>query len=255
MAIERARGAVWRWIPPLSSDGATQMAIDRWLLAQHQQGWQPPSLRFYTWRPPAISLGYHQRRWPQHWHQLARTAGLEIVRRPTGGRAVLHQGDLTYAVVTSGLPPQRQQAYTALCQFLIAGWRSLGIPLHYGTAGRRYARDSHCFGTATGADLVTREGYKLIGSAQLRQGQALLQHGAMRLAPNPALAERLFGERDQPPPGLTLPSVEAAIAALAAAARDCFGIALATQPLTEREWQQIASYWEAPLARRSVRPD
>ncbi|HEY9649888.1 MAG TPA: lipoate--protein ligase family protein, partial [Coleofasciculaceae cyanobacterium] len=79
------------------------MAIDQWLLEQHRIGNHPPVVRFYTWASPTISLGYHQRRWPVFWQQLTwQGIPLDLVRRPTGGRAVLHQGDLTYMVVTSG---------------------------------------------------------------------------------------------------------------------------------------------------------
>ena len=148
------------------------MAIDRWLVEQHKLGLHPPTLRFYTWSPVAISLGYHQSKFPPHWQQITWNGQLvDLVRRPTGGRAVLHQGDLTYAVVTSGLNGNRTQVYQQLCEFLIAGWQSLGIELQYGVAGRGYIHNPNCFGTATGADLVLPDGNKLIGSAQLKRGQ------------------------------------------------------------------------------------
>ena len=142
------------------------MAIDRWLLNQHRLGFHPSALRFYTWSPPAISLGYHQRNWSDHWSELTwRGQTINLVRRPTGGRAVLHQGDLTYAIITSGLTGNRTEAYKTLCQFLIEGWRSLGVSLFYGEAGRGYIHNPDCFNTATAADLVTVNGSKLIGSA------------------------------------------------------------------------------------------
>ncbi|MCG8366864.1 MAG: lipoate--protein ligase family protein, partial [Pseudanabaenales cyanobacterium] len=106
------------------------MAVDCWLLDQHRRGLQSSVLRFYTWSPPAISLGYHQRHWPDHWRQLTwQGRAIDIVRRPTGGRAVLHQGDLTYAIITSKLAGDRTEAYKTLCQFLIEGWGSLGVRL------------------------------------------------------------------------------------------------------------------------------
>ncbi|MFM6223876.1 MAG: lipoyl protein ligase domain-containing protein, partial [Dolichospermum sp.] len=164
---------VWRMIPILAASGSVQMAIDRWLLVQHESGKSPPILRFYTWSPPAISLGYHQRQYPEFWQNLIwKGQKLDLVRRPTGGRAVLHQGDLTYSVVTSGLRGNTLEIYTKICEFLIQGWRSLGIELYYGQAGRGYIHNPNCFGTATGADLVLADGSKLIGSAQLRRGDA-----------------------------------------------------------------------------------
>ena len=223
------------------------MAIDRWLLQAHRIGTQPPSLRFYTWSPAAISLGYHQKRYPAHWQTLAATGTLDLVRRPSGGRAVLHQGDLTYAVVTSGMPASRRLAYERICAFAIAGWRSLGLSLQYGRAGGSYARQENCFALATGADLVTKTGEKFIGSAQLRQGEAILQHGSMRLAPDPQLYARVFGvplarqERASA-------SQAAIVASLCQAARDCWRIELVEQPLTPQEWLEIKGLAEAIAA-------
>ena len=103
------------------------MAIDEWLLKQHQSGYLP-TLRFYTWSPSAISLGYHQRKYPEDWQSLTwKGEEIDLVRRPTGGRAVLHYGDLTYAVVTSGLSGSRIEAYKKICEFLIQGWQNLGV--------------------------------------------------------------------------------------------------------------------------------
>jgi lipoate-protein ligase A len=231
---------VWRLIPLLEAPGHVQMAIDCWLLEQHLLG-HPSSLRFYNWSPSAISLGYHQRQYPEYWQDIIwQGEKLELVRRPTGGRAVLHQGDLTYAVVTSRLAGSRIQMYEKICEFLIQGWRSLNVELHYGTAGRGYIHNPNCFGTATSADLVTVDNCKLIGSAQLRRGSAILQHGSMRLQPNAELFATVFGAESftsvQLPQNLTRETI---IAALVAAAIDCFNIQLVLQPLSEDEWKQI----------------
>ncbi|ANV88747.1 biotin--protein ligase [Picosynechococcus sp. PCC 7117] len=175
------------------------MAIDAWLLDQHLQGKIPSVLRFYTWQPVAISLGYHQRKYPDFWNDLTyQGKKIDLVRRPSGGRAVLHQGDLTYAIITSGLKGSRQTNYETLCQFLIAGFGELGIPLSYGHQQRNYGHFDSCFRTHTKADLVTESGYKLIGSAQLRRQGAILQHGSIRLNPDPELYEKVFGETLQP---------------------------------------------------------
>ncbi|WP_066383897.1 lipoate--protein ligase family protein [Anabaena sp. CA = ATCC 33047] len=238
-----ANKQVWRLIPLLAASGSVQMAIDQWLLTQHLSGKQPSTLRFYTWSPPAISLGYHQRQHPQHWENLTwKNHTLDLVRRPTGGRAVLHQGDLTYTVVTSGLMGNRLQTYQKICEFLLQGWRAIGVKLDYGTAGRGYIHNPNCFGTATGADLVLPNGAKLIGSAQLRRGGAILQHGSMRLQPDAELFTQVFGgETFQPvqlPPNLTVDQI---ITALTAAARDCFDIEMEIQPLCLSEWDDILS--------------
>ncbi|WP_263971779.1 lipoyl protein ligase domain-containing protein [Leptolyngbya ohadii] len=98
------------------------------MLEQHHQHGHPATLRFYTWHPAAISLGYHQRQFPPQWCELTwNDRPLDLVRRPSGGRAVLHQGELTYAVITSGLSGTRRSAYQQICEFLIRGWRSIAI--------------------------------------------------------------------------------------------------------------------------------
>lgn len=222
------------------------MAIDRWLLEQHQMGLHPPTLRFYTWSPPAISLGYHQSSWPEYWQQLTWLgAPVELVRRPTGGRAVLHQGDLTYAVVTSGLTGNRVQVYQKICDFLIQGWRSLGLELHYGLGGRGYIHNPSCFGTATGADLVLADGAKFIGSAQLRRGRSILQHGSIRLEPDAALFEQVFADESFSP--IHLPQnlrskalIQTVMDTLIAAAGRCLSVQLALQPLSQSEWEAIS---------------
>ncbi|MEO1431464.1 MAG: biotin/lipoate A/B protein ligase family protein [Cyanobacteria bacterium J06633_8] len=230
----------WRLIPFLEANGKLQMAIDEWLLKQHQSG-HPPALRFYTWLPSAISLGYHQRKYPDEWKNLIwKGKGIELVRRPTGGRAVLHHGDLTYAVVGSGFSKSRMEAYKKICEFLIQGWRNLGVELHYGTAGRGYINNPNCFGTATGADLVTADGCKLIGSAQLRRGDVILQHGSMRLNPDRELFKKVFGEEllEELVIGEDL-KIESIIAVLVDAAKDCFGVDFEEKGLSDDEWEEI----------------
>ncbi|MDX2232715.1 MAG: biotin/lipoate A/B protein ligase family protein [Leptolyngbyaceae cyanobacterium bins.349] len=232
----------WRLIPPLRASGAFHMALDAWLFDQHTQGQHPPTLRFYTWQPIALSLGYHQRQFPDSWKTLTwNHQPIELVRRPTGGRAVLHQGDLTYAVITSGLPTNRQQAYQQICEFLLQGWRSLGVDVFYGTAGRGYIHNPNCFGTATAADLVTADGAKFIGSAQLRRGNAVLQHGSMRLHQSASLFQTVFHTEAHLPqlPVATL-ETNTIIQALVSAATACFGADVQEQPLSAEEWHTVA---------------
>lgn len=222
--------------------GALHMAIDAWLLDQHLHHGHPPTLRFYTWDPPAISLGFSQRRHiPEHWHHLTwRGQPVDLVQRPTGGRGVLHQGDLTYALVTSGIAGNREQVYRHLCQFLIQGWGQLGIELHFGHAPRPDLASAHCFALSTAADLVTATGLKWIGSAQLRRGQAILQHGSMRLNPDPTLYEQVF---QTPAPGMghlpPLPPTPDIVHTLTQAAANAFGCTVLPQPLTAPEMVAI----------------
>lgn len=234
----------WRLIPPIQASGSVQMALDAWLLEQHRQGHHPPTLRFYTWNPIALSLGYHQRRFPDHWRHLCwQGKSVDLVRRPSGGRAVLHQGDLTYALVVSGFSGSRMAVYQHLCEFLLRGWRSLSVPLQFGTAGRGYIQNPNCFGTATGADLLMADGTKLIGSAQLRRDTAILQHGSMALNPDPNLFEQVF-EVPGPSPNLPLAAdwdcrQQQVITALTDAAQQVFGGTWEEATLTPTEWARI----------------
>ncbi len=217
------------------------MTIDRWLLEQHLFGEIPPTLRFYTWSQPTISLGYHQRKYPEHWHDLTwHDRPIELVTRPTGGRGVLHQGDLTYAFIGSGFVGKRAEVYRKICQFLIGGWRALGVDLAYGTAGTSYIHNPNCFGSATSADLVCSDSYKLIGSAQLIQSGAILQHGSMRLNPDLELFDRVFGEMLAPPPQLIsqleIPEI---VHALIDAAHKYFNVNFQLQPLADCEWIEL----------------
>ncbi|MFM7365307.1 MAG: biotin/lipoate A/B protein ligase family protein [Cuspidothrix sp.] len=229
------------------------MAIDRWLLAQHESGKNPSTLRFYTWLPSAISLGYHQRQYPEFWQDLTWNGEkLDLVRRPTGGRAVLHQGDLTYAVVTSGLGGNPLEVYVKICEFLIQGWRSLGVDLYYGQAGRGYIHNPNCFGTATSADLVLADSFKLIGSAQLRRGEAVLQHGSMRLNPHTDLFAKVFNQEFFPtekfPPNI---NEETIINALIESACNCFEMEIEMKPLSIDEWEEI-KLWTYPQVTKEI---
>ena len=240
-------GQAGRLLPFGVADGATHMATDSWLLDELISGRQPPLLRFYRWQPVALSLGYHQRQWPTHWRSLTwQGQGVDVVRRPSGGRAVIHQGDLTYAIALPLAGP-RQAAYRQICDALIAAWETLGVSLHYGTAGRGYHTQASCFALATGADLVTATGYKLIGSAQLRRDRYLLQHGSIRLWPDPALAAHIFGtpaESPASPPGELPPTVDepwlaAAIAVMVDTLARSLNITFMPQPLNEQEQTEI----------------
>jgi lipoate---protein ligase len=236
------RSRTWRLIPAIDTTGKMQMAIDIWLLEQHLFGNIPPTLRFYTWSHPTISLGYHQRSYPDHWQNLMwQDRPVELVKRPTGGRGVLHQGDLTYAFIGSEFIGNRTNVYCQICKFLIDGWRSLGVELSFGTAGRGYIHNPNCFGTATSADLVCNDGYKLIGSAQLIKSGAILQHGSMRLNPDLELGDRVFGERMASPSQIISQlEISEIVDAIVDAAQKYFDVDFCPQPLSELEWAEIA---------------
>ena len=248
----------WRYIPPFSATGSIQMAVDTWLFEQCHSQKQPPCLRFYSWFPMTLSLGYFQKHWPDHWNRLVwQGTPLSLVRRPSGGRGVLHHGDLTYSLVTPMSGYSRTEAYRQLCQFLIEGWQRLGTTLAFGETGRGYHKEVNCFRLATGADLVDSEGHKLIGSAQLWRGDTVLQHGSMALHPNSSLNQLVFGSRPQtravPPHSVpahsTKPPIKdlplmSVIESLTQSAREVLDISLILAPLSMQEWEEVSHYVE-----------
>ena len=211
------------------------MALDRWMLQQQLAG-GPPMLRLYRWSVAALSLGRHQQRWPAAWREEA----VELVRRPSGGRAVLHAGELTYALVFRPPTRDRKAVYRHCCQWLQQALAQAGEPLQFGQASpAAAAQRSSCFATATAADLVTTSGAKRIGSAQLWHGPALLQHGSLLLEPPAALWQRLF--QVDPPALVPLPwgpeQLEQQLR-LAAEEHLC-PEGLIAQPLSPEEWAAV----------------
>ncbi len=240
-------GLTWRYIPFLEAPGNLQMAIDAWLLNVYQPSTHRSVLRFYRWSPAAISLGCFQRSSPPNWRDLWwQDQPIEIVRRPSGGRAVLHQGDLTYAVVLPRGQGKQREIYEFICQFLINGWRSLQVELALGQGGRGYINHTSCFNTATRADLVANDGSKLIGSAQRKTETTVLQHGSMVINNEPQIFKQVF---HHPPPwkqtliGLAgQPSQAKILRTLQTSAQDHFKIQLICEPLTLHEWQEISRW-------------
>jgi lipoate-protein ligase A len=199
----------WRLIDDLDArrDAAGQMAADLACLDEVAAG-APPVLRLYTWSPPALSLGRFQ---PESDVDAARCAelGVEIVRRPTGGKALLHGADLTYAVALprpEGAAGHVDALYRTIASGLLAGLARLGVDASVGE--ERGPAGPVCFAAAQGADLRvgTR---KLCGSAQVQRGGVVLQHGSILLdhlpfdevdllagpPPEPAVRDRIRAKR------------------------------------------------------------
>ena len=156
--------------------GGWQMALDGALLQRQQ-----PVLRLYTWSRLTLSLGFHQRQLEPRWLEWHRRGRLDLVRRPTGGGAVLHGGDLCYALVLPCDRFARVRAYSSICSWLQQTFAELGEPLQFGNA--RADGNPDCFARSTAADLVNGHGTKRVGSAQRWQGGWLLQHGSIQLDP------------------------------------------------------------------------
>jgi lipoate-protein ligase A len=211
-------GTAWGLLPRLAADGERQMALDRWMLAAvGQQGLPPALLRFYTWKSPTVSLGRHQRLAPA-----SVPPGLAVVVRPSGGSAVLHGGDLCYALALATPPQGQRRSYVATTRWLQQAMNRLERQLQPGSAPQA-AGQPHCFATATAADLLDEGGDKRIGSAQLWSRGRLLQHGSIQLQPPVELWRQLFGDDPPPPHAWPLAASTLADHLEAAAAVDLFG--------------------------------
>lgn len=180
----------WRFLNTGFGNAIFNMALDEVLARGVCDG--KPCLRVFRWKPPAVSFGYAQQISRDIDPDACARAGVDIVRRPTGGRAVLHWNELTYAVACREDDPLLggtiQDVYRSISQCLVAGVRSLGVdarfePGHTPVPSPR-GRDlvSPCF-SSTSQYEVTLGGRKLIGSAQRRFGGAILQHGSLLIGP------------------------------------------------------------------------
>jgi len=188
----------WRLLDTGALPASVNMAIDEALLRLHVKGESPPTLRFYQWRPPAISLGALQRQ-PGFDVGACRRAGLDVVRRLTGGRAVLHLNDLTYSIVAGtqeGIPLTLADAYRLLCRGLLAGFHLLGVEAELGREQVRADQPDVCFLRSLIGDIVFG-GKKFVGSAQTWQGSSLLQHGSILLEPQAEIWAELLGTNDE----------------------------------------------------------
>src|SRR2546422_2035774 len=177
----------WRLLVDAPAGGAWNMAVDEVLLDGVAAGTTPPTLRFYEWTPPCLSLGYFQ---PFDVVDLdgCRALGVEVVRRPTGGRAILHDRELTYSVALpasllghdGGVLP----SYHRLSLALQDGLRRLGVPatLAPESASSPAVPGPACFDRPSAHEILLH-GRKLVGSAQMRRGQGLLQHGSIVIEP------------------------------------------------------------------------
>jgi lipoyl(octanoyl) transferase len=164
-------------------DAATNMAIDEAVLLHHLRGEAPPTLRVFRWLVPSISLGRFQSIEREILVDGCQQQGVELVRRPTGGRAVYHRDEFTYSIVIGkrhGVPSGIVPAYAYLAQGLMTALDRLGVRAELSDERVSKHPSAACFASSTQADL-TSGGFKLIGSAQVWKDDALLQQGSLPL--------------------------------------------------------------------------
>lgn len=181
----------WRWIRSGAEAPAMNMAVDEAILIAHSEGRTPPTLRFYGWNPASLSIGYFQRARNEVDFEELKRQGIGFVRRATGGRAVLHDRELTYSMIVAesypGLPRRVTEAYRVLSQGLLNGFINLGLDAEMVTLASEEEKAKYesmgsaaCFDSPSWYELVV-EGRKVAGSAQVRQKEVVLQHGSILL--------------------------------------------------------------------------
>jgi lipoate-protein ligase A len=177
----------WRFLNTGSGDAASNMALDEALLLAQEAGTAPPTLRVYSWSTPTLSLGYAQPTVQEVDLAACAQYGVTIIRRPTGGRAVLHDQEVTYSVVlpTTSPPNSLTEDYRRLGAALAAALQQLGLPVRLARPSMpvhalRTTTSPACFAALSRYELGLA-GKKIVGSAQKRLKHALLQHGSIPL--------------------------------------------------------------------------
>jgi lipoyl(octanoyl) transferase len=208
--------------------GAENMALDEALLERASTSGSAV-LRVYTWSEPTISFGRNQEARGTYDPGRARERGIAVVRRPTGGRSLLHHREITYSVTAPAqLTGSLRESYGRINRLLVDGLRRLGVSVEIAAPRERSLPPSAapCFELPAAGELVV-DGRKLVGSAQWRDQGAMLQHGSILVEDDQPLVSSLAGDVALPPPAATLgaalgrtPSVEEVADALFDAVRE-----------------------------------
>jgi lipoyl(octanoyl) transferase len=249
----------WRLLVTEPHDGATNMAVDEVLLRARSRDSGAPTVRFYGWRPATVSLGYAQSLDETVDRARCDALGIGLVRRPTGGSAILHEPperEVTYSVVARegdfAGASDVLETYRIIGQGLAAGLGRLGVRAQLTSLvrGRQPAAGSlaFCFRRAGAYELAV-EGRKLVGSAQRRQRGAFLQHGSVLLDADPARIRAVFPREAEPTSGMTTladtlgrsPGFDTVAAALAGGLADVLGVRLVPTGLSRDERTQVES--------------
>jgi len=188
----------WRFINSGKLKPYENMAMDEAILFGIINKNDPPAIRVYDWDPPTVSFGYHQKIKEHILPDKVKEYGFGLVRRPTGGRAVLHYDEVTYAIIsrTDGiLAGSVLESYRKIGEVLLATLREIGIDAKMQNSMPSDKEQkiwvNPCFTSASKYE-INYKGKKIIGSAQIRKGNALLQHGSILLNHNQELMAELI---------------------------------------------------------------
>ncbi|UOQ95760.1 lipoate--protein ligase family protein [Halobacillus shinanisalinarum] len=174
----------WYFVDSNHLSPALNMAMDEALMNWHREGKIPPVLRFYGWKPAGLSVGYFQKVNGKIDIEGVKRHGYELVRRQTGGRAVLHDNELTYSVIVSEQHPQMpasvKEAYLIISKGLFEGFRELDIKAEFAIPEGKLdtTGSAVCFEEPSWYELIVN-GKKTAGSAQTRKKGIILQHGSI----------------------------------------------------------------------------
>ncbi|MBI5427172.1 MAG: lipoate--protein ligase family protein [Nitrospinae bacterium] len=186
----------WRLIEDGLCDGRVNMATDHAILQAVEEGKAPPTLRLYGWSSPTLTVGYSQKVGKDVDEARCRELGIPVVRRPTGGRAVLHHREISYCVAAPinhpRFPPGLRETFKVIANALTLCLAELGLPgENGGSAIGAPSRSPACFASFNRFEIAVGQ-RKLIGSAQRRTRQAFLQHGSALLDVDRELLNSLF---------------------------------------------------------------
>lgn len=179
--------STWRFVDTGSQSPAMNMAIDEAIFRMHHEGKVPPTLRFYSWEPATLSIGYFQQAMKEVDLDRVKELKIGFVRRPTGGRAVLHDRELTYSIIVSEqvpfIPPTVTESYRYFSEGLLRGFRHLELPAEMVHHGKKEPEEkglstAACFDSPSWYELVLGD-RKIAGSAQMRANGVILQHGSI----------------------------------------------------------------------------
>jgi lipoate-protein ligase A len=178
---------LWRFIPYKRLNAFENMAIDEAIFRENQLRDAAPTVRFYSWSPPSVSLGYFQETSKEIDVAECRRYHIDIVRRPTGGKAVLHEHDLTYAVIAKDnnpfFPPDILGTYRVISGCIADALSEFGIEAEMAGDGRASQDElltASCFSSPSRYELLVKK-RKICGSAQVRSRGVFLQHGSILL--------------------------------------------------------------------------